>query len=79
MILNAGLIRTGKRKHHLSSFGIVAYEAQKLFLKGMQEYEKLNAINSIEQHVDTAEVHWKIRLTISILIIIGISNDYRDT
>ena len=56
MILNAGLIRTGKRKHHLSSFGIVAYEAQKLFLKGMQEYEKLNAINSIEQHVDTAEM-----------------------
>jgi len=38
VILNAGLIRTGKRKHHLSSFGIVAYEAQKLLLKSSTSY-----------------------------------------
>lgn len=53
---NAGLIRTRKRKHQLSYFGIVVYEVQKILLKGVQEYGKLQAIDSIEPHSGTAEM-----------------------
>ena len=42
----AGLIRKSNAKYHLTSFGKVVYEAQKLIGKGMQDYWKLKAIDS---------------------------------
>jgi predicted transcriptional regulator len=53
---NAGLILTRKRKPQLSYFGIVVYEVQKLLLKGVQEYDKLQTIDSIQTKDDTAEM-----------------------
>jgi len=53
---NAGLLRTRKRKPQLSYFGIVVYEVQKLLLKGVQEYDKLQAIDSIEPHNDSTKM-----------------------
>jgi predicted transcriptional regulator len=44
----AGLIRKSNTKYRLTSFGKVVYEAQKLIGKGMQNYWKLKAIDSIE-------------------------------
>lgn len=53
---NAGLILTRRRKPQLSYFGIVVYEVQKLLLKGVQEYDKLQTIDSIQTKDDTAEM-----------------------
>ena len=44
----AGLIRKINAKYYLTSFGKVVYEAQKLIGKGMQDYWKLKAIDSME-------------------------------
>ena len=44
----AGLIRKSNTKYHLTSFGKVVYEAQKLIGKGLLNYWKLKAIDSIE-------------------------------
>ena len=44
----AGLIRKINAKYYLTSFGKVVYEAQKLIGKGVQDYWKLKAIDSME-------------------------------
>jgi predicted transcriptional regulator len=44
----AGLIRKSNGKYHLTSFGKVVYEGQKLIGKGIRDYWKLNAIDSID-------------------------------
>jgi predicted transcriptional regulator len=43
-----GLIRKNNAKYHLTAFGKVVYEGQKLIGKGIQDYWKLKAIDSIE-------------------------------
>ena len=43
-----GLIRKNNAKYHLTAFGKVVYEGQKLIGKGIQNYWKLKAIDSIE-------------------------------
>jgi len=47
-LLNAGLITRKNGNYFLSSFGKVVYEARMLIEKGIQNYWKLKAIDSIE-------------------------------
>ena len=52
----AHLIKTKNRSHHLTSFGIVVYKAQKLIESGVQEYWKLGIIDSIESGENTVGI-----------------------
>jgi len=47
-LVNAGLVTRKNGNYFLSSFGKVVYEAQMLIEKGIQNYWKLKAIDSIE-------------------------------
>jgi predicted transcriptional regulator len=47
-LVNAGLVTRKNGYYFLSSFGKVVYEAQMLIDKGIQDYWKLKAIDSIE-------------------------------
>ena len=47
-LIKAGLIKRKSGKYFLTSLGIVVYEAQILIGKGIQNYWKLKAIDSIE-------------------------------
>jgi predicted transcriptional regulator len=47
-LVNAGLVTRKNGNYFLSSFGKVVYEAQMLIDKGIQDYWKLKAIDSIE-------------------------------
>jgi predicted transcriptional regulator len=60
----AGLIRKSNAKYHLTSFGKVVYEAQKLIGKGMQDYWKLKAIDSIDSFEISTDERGKIIDTI---------------
>jgi len=60
----AGLIRKSNSKYHLTSFGKVVYEAQKLIGKGMQDYWKLKAIDSIDLFEISTDERGKIIDTI---------------
>jgi len=55
-LLNAGLVIRKSGNYFLSSFGRVVYEAQMLIEKGIQNYWKLKAIDSIE----TSSVHTQL-------------------
>src|SRR5438128_1749672 len=48
VLVNAGLVTRKSGNYFLSSFGMVVYEAQMLIDKGIQNYWKLKAIDSIE-------------------------------
>lgn len=47
-MINAGLVIRKNGKHFLSSFGKIVYEAQMIIGKGIQNYWKLKAIDSID-------------------------------
>ena len=47
-LVNAGLITRKNGNYFVTSFGKIVYEAQMLIEKGIQNYWKLNAIDSIE-------------------------------
>jgi hypothetical protein len=52
-LVNAGLIIRKRGKYILSSLGKIVYEAQMLIGKGIQNYWKLKAIDSIESSPDS--------------------------
>lgn len=60
----AGLIRKNNAKYHLTAFGKVVYEGQKLIGKGIQDYWKLKAIDSIESFEISTDERDKIIDTI---------------
>jgi hypothetical protein len=55
-LLNAGLVIRKNGNYFLSSFGKVVYEAQMLIEKGIQNYWKLKAIDSIESSPDSPQL-----------------------
>jgi len=55
-LLNAGLVIRKSGNYFLSSFGRVVYEAQMLIEKGIQNYWKLKAIDSIESSPGSSQL-----------------------
>src|SRR5207248_407541 len=47
-LTDSGVIARKRGRYHITAFGKVIYEAQKLIRKAIENYSKLEAINSIE-------------------------------
>ena len=55
-LIDTGLIIRKNGKYFLTSFGKVVYEAQMIIGKGIQNYWKLKAIDSIESSPDSPQL-----------------------
>ena len=65
-LLKTGLIKRMKGRFSLTSFGVIVYHAQLIVEKGMNNYWKLKAIDSIQSSAEIGE-HERTKLIKTIL------------
>ena len=65
-LLKTGLIKRMKGRFSLTSFGVIVYHAQLIVEKGMNNYWKLKAIDSIQSSAEIGE-HERMKLIKTII------------